>query len=140
MTSEDLDDYLKSADEKSEKPLRGRFVASLSSALHSNGLGIAGFPSHDQEFNLQSLLGASLSEILKSELAVRNRQFASGMEMQLLRESQSSLVLTETWGLLTVLSFLSRFRLFVLKNGLNARTHFLCHACWEFIQQKISGK
>ena len=88
VTSEDLDDYLKSAGEKSEKPLRGRFVASLSSALHSNDLGIAGFPSHAQEFNLQSLLGTSPSEILKSELAVRNRQFASGMEMQLLRESQ----------------------------------------------------
>lgn len=89
VASEDLDDYLKSAGEKSEKPLRGRFVASLSSALHSNGLGIAGFPSHGQEFNLQSLLGVSPSEILKSELAVRNQQFASGIEMQLLRESQN---------------------------------------------------
>lgn len=87
VAAEELDDYLKSAAEKPEKSLRGRFVASLSSALHSDGLSVAGFPAHGQEFNLQSLLGTSPSEILKSELAVRNRQFTSGIEMQLLRES-----------------------------------------------------
>ena len=88
VTAEDLGDYLKSAGEKPEKSLRGVFVASLSSALQSANLGIAGFPSHCQEFNLQSLLGTSPSAILKSELAARNQQFASGIEMQLLRESQ----------------------------------------------------